>query len=81
MIKEAISNLPDFDNIVQKSCENEYMKSKLHIRDFLFSLAIVKIADCRIELDYFGDCVNSSFRVAFIKEHGKWLPNSPNFFV
>lgn len=73
IIIEVLKHIPDFDNIVQKSCEDDYKNSNLHIRNFLFSLAYIDISDIKIALTYWGDEVNSDFEKIFIKKDEKWI--------
>jgi len=73
IIKEALANIPNFDNIIQKSCEMDYKKSDLNIRNFLFSLSYVNVSKDEISLCYWGDEVNSEFTVTFIKDGADWV--------
>lgn len=73
LIKEALSNVPMFDNIVQQECENAYKKSSLHDCFFRFSLAYLTVSKDTIELCYWGDEVNSDFDRTFIKSGNEWI--------
>lgn len=76
IIKEALSNVPIFDNIIQHSLENDYKKSNLHIRNFHFSLSYIDISKDKIKLCYWGDEVNSEFVKTFVKIENKWIEQS-----
>ena len=71
--RRVILNIRLLDNLVQDSCESEYIRTKLHVRNFMLYLASVEIKKNEVALRYYGEKVNTEWDAIFREDaDGKW---------
>ncbi|MGX5203249.1 hypothetical protein [Aliikangiella sp. IMCC44632] len=71
--RHVIQDIRLLDNLVQDSCENEYLKSKLHVDNFMLYLAFIEIKIDEVTLRYYGEKVNTEWDAVFReKTHDIW---------
>lgn len=72
--REICEKIPQLDNLVQDSCENEYLTYKHDVSNYDLYLAYIEITDSTASLEYFGTIVNTQWTAVFTRrESGVWL--------
>ena len=73
VIAEALTQLPDFDNQIQRELQNSYVNSKDKVAHFLYDPYWMQVAEGDVLLAYGGCEINNEFHAFFIKKDGEWL--------
>jgi hypothetical protein len=72
-MKETLQCLPELDNLVQQSCEQDWKKSENSPDSYMLHLAWFKVTPCRLTLGYWGTKVNTQWEAIFDKQpDGSW---------
>ena len=73
VIAEALTQLPGFDNLIQRSLQISYVNSKDKVAYFLFDPYWMQVAEGDVLVAYGGCEVNQEFHAFFIKKEGEWV--------
>ena len=73
VIAEALTQLPNFDNQIQRELQNSYVKSKDKVAHFLYDPYWMQVAEGDVLVAYGGCEINDEFHAFFIKKDGEWL--------
>lgn len=72
--RRLLGHIKELDNLVQDSCEEEFIKSKIDVRNFLLYLAIIEVGKDEVALRYYGKRVNTEWNAIFTEEsNGSWV--------
>lgn len=74
LLSDFLNHIDYLDNLVQDSCETDYEKSELDIKNYMLHIGYIDLKEGQVSICYYGTAVNTEWEAEFQKnKYGEWI--------